>query len=65
MEQITLRAARVNADLTLDEAAAAAGITRQTLLSYEHGRSLPRIDIFNKLCEIYQCPMSSIIIPKQ
>ena len=42
--KISLRAARVNADLTLDEAAKALHTTRQTLMNYEKGETSPTVD---------------------
>jgi len=39
--QISLKAARVNANLTQDEAAARIGVTKATIRNWEKGRSYP------------------------
>lgn len=56
MFQITLKAARVNAGLTQDEAAKKAGINKTTLLNWENQKTFPRIDQLENLCAIYNIP---------
>ena len=51
--KITLEAARVNAGLTLDQASENLGTTKQTILSYEKGRTSPTIDMVLRMCELY------------
>lgn len=53
MEQLTLRAARVNVGLSVKEVAEAAGITEDTLYRYETGKSSPKIATAIKLAELY------------
>lgn len=50
---MTLRAARVNCNLTQAEAAAMIGISRATLASYEQGKTFPKVDTALKACELY------------
>ena len=50
---ITLEAARVNAGLTLEQASENLSTTKQTLLSYEKGRTFPTIDMVFRMCELY------------
>ena len=39
MPKITLKAARVNAELTLDEAAERIGKSKQTIVNWENGKA--------------------------
>lgn len=55
--KLSLIAARVNAGFGATEAARLLGICRTTLWLYEHGRREPRIDIVEKMCELYRCPI--------
>lgn len=51
--RITLEAARVNARLKQKEAADRIGVTQQTLLNWEKGRTVPTIEHAIKMCEVY------------
>lgn len=51
--KITIEAARVNARLKQKEAADRIGVTVQTLLNWEKGRTVPTIDNAIKMCEVY------------
>lgn len=57
---ITLKAARVNANLTLDKAAKSLGTTKQTLISYEKGSTSPTVEKLEEMCKLYGCRMESI-----
>lgn len=50
---ITLKAARVNKNLTQKQAAEKLGISRDSLWNYENGRSFPDIRIIKKMEELY------------
>ena len=61
--QVSLRAARINAGLTVDDAAKAVSKHRNTILRWESGKTeIPSKD-FRKLCDLYQAPMSCIFLP--
>jgi predicted transcriptional regulator len=53
METITLRACRVNACLSLNQATALLGISKDTLSSYERGITSPSVDILKRMEEVY------------
>lgn len=53
MPQITLKAARVNAELTQAEAAQKIGVSVSTLKKWEKGVAFPRQPHIMKLCEVY------------
>lgn len=58
---ITMKAARVNARLTQIEAAKALGIHKNTLVSYENGKTIPRADMARKMAALYGLAVSDII----
>ena len=60
-KSITAKAARVNAGLSTQDAAAGLGVTRATLNNYESGRTSPPWEIVEKMSELYQYPKGSIL----
>lgn len=58
--QISMKAARVNADLSQDEAAKRLGISRATLQNYESGSTIPDILTARKIEEVYRFPVDYI-----
>lgn len=63
MIQISLEAARVNANLTQSEAAKKIGVTIQTLVNWEKGRSEPSISQARRMSELYRMPLDNIFLP--
>lgn len=63
--QITLRAARVNAGLTLVEAAKLFGISKDTLSKYERDSSNVPRKFFIKIEEIYGVPVDNIFFGRE
>ena len=63
--KITLKAARVNADITLEEAAKELGITKNTLISYEKYRTLPDMAMGAAMASLYGALVDDLIfLPK-
>ena len=60
--QISMEAARVNAHLTVDEAAEKLGVTRQNMRKWETGNTCPRIDYVRKMAEVYEIPLDNIFL---
>ena len=58
--KITLKAARVNAGLTQQEAAEKLGISYQTLSRYEGESGSVRQDMLKKMSELYDMPIEFI-----
>lgn len=54
--QITLAAARVNANMTQQEASEKLGISKATLANYESGRTVPDWDMVHKIGLVYKYP---------
>lgn len=63
--QISLKAARVNCNLTQQEAANALGINKETLGNWERGKTFPTALMFTKLCELYKLSPDEIFLTKQ
>ena len=64
MPKITLRAARVNADMTQDEAAERMGKSKQTIVIWETGKAAIRYKDQIKLSELYEMPVEYIRLPE-
>lgn len=63
--KITLKAARVNAGMTQCEAAEKAGVTVQTLCSWETGKTEPSPLNVLGLCTVYGVSVDNIFLPKK
>ena len=63
--KFSLKAARVNAGLTQDEVARSIKKSKNTVVSYEKGRSVPDIEIGKALAKLYGMSVDDIIfLPK-
>lgn len=58
--QISLAAARVNAEMTQIEAAKAMSVSKNTLVNWEKGTSKPSITQAKELAAIYKIPLDYI-----
>ena len=58
--QISLAAARVNAKLTQDEVAKSMRVGKQTIVSWENGKTEPSISQSRQLSELYKMPLENI-----
>lgn len=61
---VQLKAARVNANLTIAEASTALGISKNTLINYEKYRTKPNIEMSKKIAELYNTTINDIIFFK-
>ena len=59
--KFTLKAARVNAGLTQDEVARSIKKSKNTVVSYEKGRSVPDIETGKALAKLYGMSVDDII----
>ena len=62
--QISLAAARVNANLTQDEVVRELKITKNTLVAWEKGTSEPKISQARELSKLYNMPLDCIFFCK-
>ena len=53
MFRISLKAERINANLSICDAADLIGVSESTLKSWEAGRTFPTQPHITKLCEVY------------
>jgi DNA-binding XRE family transcriptional regulator len=58
--KIQLKAARVNANLSQEEAAEKLNISKATLQNYEAGKTIPQWDMVKKIGELYKFPTDFI-----
>lgn len=65
MLQISLKAARTNAGLTVVEASKIVDVHPQTLSKYEKDSSNIPVSLFTKLSTIYQFPEDNIFLGKE
>lgn len=63
--RISARAARVNANLTLEKAAEKIGINRGTLIKYEKGETVPDWDVAQRMGDIYEFPTQFIFFGRK
>ena len=59
--KLTLKAARVNTDLTLDIAAKKLGITKNTLMNYEKYRTIPNMEMGMAMASLYGVSVNDLI----
>ena len=64
LNQITMKAARVNAGLTQKEMANLLHRTNNTVMAWEKGHKMPRADEFQRYCEICGVETSDVLLPK-
>lgn len=65
MKKFTLRALRVNYNLTAEEAAKKLGIHQQTLLKYENDSSKIPVSLLNDLANFYEVETDFIFLGKK
>lgn len=63
--QISLKSARVNAELTQREASKAIGVDITTICSWEKGRTSPKISQLKKLCDVYNVAIDDIFLKEK
>lgn len=60
MSQITLKAARINANLTQKAASEKIGVSESTLKKWENGTAFPRQPQIMRICETYNVEYDQI-----
>ncbi len=65
MLQFTLKAARVNAGLTLEEVASIVKKDKKTVNKYELDSSTIPYDLLEKLIKLYDIPLNHIFLGKE
>ena len=62
--KITLKAARVNAELTLDDVAERIGKSKQSIENWESGKTPIKYSDLIELSELYEMPVKYIRVPE-
>ena len=62
--KITLKAARVNAELTLDDVAEIIGKSKQSIENWENGKTPIKYSDLLKLSELHEMPIQYIRVPE-
>lgn len=65
MFQLSLKSARVNAGMTVKEAALILGVHHQTLSKYEKDSSDISVSLLNDMSVLYQIPSDYIFLGKE
>ena len=63
--QISLAAARVNAELTQSQVAEIMNVDRSTIRRWEKNKKVPNFDEIKKLSEVYHIPLDGIFFGKR
>ncbi len=63
--KVTIKALRVNADLSQQEAATALGITPRTLQNWESNITAPTAQQLVRICNVYGCTLNDIFLPSK
>lgn len=63
LKQISLRAARTNADMTLQQVSEATGVSVPTLSKWENYITFPTAMQLKQLCELFGCTLNDIFVP--
>ena len=63
--KISLAAARVNAGLTQNDVAKILKVGKQTVFSWEKGKSEPKMSQSRQLSELYKMPLDYIFLPEK
>ena len=58
--RVTLKAARINKGLTQEDVAKALNVTKKTVGSWEMGKTMPKIDKINLICQLFCCSYDDI-----
>jgi DNA-binding XRE family transcriptional regulator len=65
MLQISMSAARVNANMTQDDIAREMHISKQTVINWEKGRITPNIAQFEMYCRLCGISKDNIFLPEK
>lgn len=63
--QISLAAARINANMTQEAVSKALHVGKQTVVRWEKGKSIPSFITLTALSNLYGIPIDNIILPEK
>jgi len=63
--KVSIKALRVNAELSQQEAASALGVTTRTLQNWESNFTSPTAQQLINVCKVYRCTLNDISLPSK
>lgn len=63
--QITMKAARINVNLSQEEAATRLGVSKATIINWENGRSFPDVMQLKRIEEVYGVSYNNLLFLPQ
>lgn len=63
--KIKLKAARVNAEMTQEDVAKALNRNKQTIVNWENGVTVIKVNDFKLLSELYGIPIEFLAVPEK
>lgn len=63
--KVSIKAMRVNANLRQKDAAGLIGVRRETLQSWEAGKTFPRASQLVRICEAYHCTIDDLFFASE
>lgn len=63
--QISLAAARVNAELTQEDVAREIHVSKNTVINWEKGKVTPSFVVMQALSSLYKIPIDNIFLPNE
>ena len=61
--KVTLKALRVNANLSQEDAARQLGVTKRTIQNWEGNITSPSANQLLQICNVYKCSLNDIFLP--
>ena len=61
--KISLKAARINANMLQSDVAEMLGVSKESIANWENGKISPKSTILVKLCGLYGVPIDAIHLP--
>lgn len=60
MERMSMKALRIDRGMTQAEFAAAVNVTKKTVGSWENGKTRPKLDKIDVICEVLNVPYDNV-----
>ena len=61
--KISLKAARVNANMLQSDVAETLGVSKESVANWEKGKTAPKSTVLVKLCGLYGVPIDAVYLP--
>lgn len=61
--KVSLKAARVNANMLQSDVAEKLGVSKESVANWENGKTAPRSTTLVRLCNLYEIPIDAIFLP--